>query len=382
MSESNVSSQVSSIQIRKSSLLYSNETEQAELSSQKKSQNAPSQVSSIQIRKSSRLFASETELAGFSSQKKSQNVTSGKSTACAVVVDECSSSSSDCTIITNKKEKRPLSIYSSEVVLNIPKKASQKNENKDLEDYSIQEMNDLANNNLFPKKKFLINNNIELYTPILHFFDSLKTFSCMPLNNILFVCKICGSELHASLGYSTNLNKHLNLLSHREKMKDWLEKYEKFRRPDSLIPKLDDASILLVKYIVSSNTAIQQLKNPHFREISRLPVPDASVFRNKWLPNVMEKLIKIIETKLRKAASICLTLDLWSSSVNSDFLALNASLGSEDFDQREIITIGMVRMNDRHIAENIKLNVEKIVNSFDFDKRKISCKFNNMFFIF
>jgi hypothetical protein len=96
----------------------------------------------------------------------------------------------------------------------------------------------------------------------------------------------------------------------------------------------------------------------------------------------MEKLIKIIETKLRKAASICLTLDLWSSSVNSDFLALNASLGSEDFDQREIITIGMVRMNDRHIAENIKLNVEKIVNSFDFDKRKISCKFNNMFFIF
>jgi hypothetical protein len=332
--------------------------------------NFNTQVSSIQIRKSSRLFASEQE--DISSQKKSQNALTQKSTASAVVVDECSSSSSDCTLVATRKEKRPLSIYSSKAVLNNPKKASQNNENVELEEYSLEEMNELASNNLFPKKSFMINDNIESYTPILHFFDSLRVFNSTPSNNIRFVCKICGAELHASLGYSTNLNKHLNLLSHREKMKDWLDKYESYKKPDSLKPKLDDATIGLVKYIVSSNSAIQQLKNPHFREISRLPIPDPSVFRNKWLPNVMNKLTDLIETKLRKATSICLTLDLWSSSINSDFLALNATLGSESFEKREIVTIGMVRMNDQHTAENIKLNVEKIVNNFDFDKRKIS----------
>jgi len=182
-------------------------------------------VSSIQIRKSSRLFASEQ--VDISSQKKSQNALTQKSTASVVVVDECSSSSSDCALVATRKEKRPLSIYSSEAVLNNSKKASQNsNQNIELEEYSLDEMNELASNNLFPKKSFMINDNIESYTPIFHFFDSLRVFNSITSNNILFVCKICGAELQASLRYSTNLNKHLNLFSHREKMKDWLDKYE------------------------------------------------------------------------------------------------------------------------------------------------------------
>ena len=124
--------------------------------------NFNTQVSSIQIRKSSRLFASEQE--DISSQKKSQNALTQKSTASAVVVDECSSSSSDCTLVATRKEKRPLSIYSSKAVLNNPKKASQNNENVELEEYSLEEMNELASNNLFPKKSFMINDNIESYT--------------------------------------------------------------------------------------------------------------------------------------------------------------------------------------------------------------------------
>jgi hypothetical protein len=87
----------------------------------------------------------------------------------------------------------------------------------------------------------------------------------------------------------------------------------------------------------------------------------------------MEKLKEAITEKLNRASFVCLIVDLWSSKNGSDFIALVGLLGSKCLD-REIVVLDMLRMESSHTAENIKLSIETIINSYSFDKNKITCK--------
>lgn len=73
---------------------------------------------------------------------------------------------------------------------------------------------------------------------------------------------------------------------------------------------------------------------------------------------------------LMEAKSICLVTDLWSNSSNQHFLALAASMNFNDF-TKKIRVIGMEPTNGSSNAEAIKDLIEKIINRFKFDKRKI-----------
>jgi len=55
----------------------------------------------------------------------------------------------------------------------------------------------------------------------------------------------------------------------------------------------------------------------------------------------------------------------------SDYIGLSASLRYES-SQKEVIVIGFERMTGRHTAQNVKSAIEKILNSYSFDKKKIS----------
>jgi hypothetical protein len=84
-----------------------------------------------------------------------------------------------------------------------------------------------------------------------------------------FDCKICKSKkidntLHAKLGLTKNLGKHLK--THEEFKTNWLDPYQKHYKnlKENIISK---DTLLLMKYFISSNTALKELKNKWLREL-------------------------------------------------------------------------------------------------------------------
>lgn len=130
----------------------------------------------------------------------------------------------------------------------------------------------------------------------------------------------------------------------------------------------------LCKYIISSNTALSELTNPYLWNLvdKSLKVPTYHTFRHSTLPKILQTLHDALNEKLRKSESICLIVDLWTNRMQLDFLALGASLIDDDLHQ-ELLILGMERMQGPHNAENIKQIIEKIVNSYSFNKTKINC---------
>ena len=89
------------------------------------------------------------------------------------------------------------------------------------------------------------------------------------------------------------------------------------------------------------------------------------------LPALMNQLTDTIETKLNAAVFINLITDIWSSIATIPYLGLEFSLIYENF-TRETITVGLEKMLLPQNAENCKLAIETIINSFEFNKAKIS----------
>ena len=66
----------------------------------------------------------------------------------------------------------------------------------------------MAKNQMFPKKTFLIVNKLKKYTPILHFFTSIRQFNSMPTENVVLTCKENNCRLESSIGDFSNINKN------------------------------------------------------------------------------------------------------------------------------------------------------------------------------
>ena len=96
-------------------------------------------------------------------------------------------------------------------------------------------------------------------------------------------------------------------------------------------------------------------------------------FRHTILPHIIDLLNDTIEKRLQAAEFIHLFTDLWSNRNNIDFISLAACIINKDF-EREILVINMMAMSGRHTAENISSCVEKLVNKYSFDKKKITGK--------
>jgi hypothetical protein len=64
-----------------------------------------------------------------------------------------------------------------------------------------------------------------------------------------------------------------------------------------------------------------------------------------------------------------------------DLMGLSANLIDTNFKKR-IVVIGMSKMPGPHNAENIKIAIESIVNTYYFDKRKIKGEPGSLFFKF
>ena len=230
---------------------------------------------------------------------------------------------------------------------------------------SVNKLYSLASQDVFPKKIIIINENESFYTPILNFFDFNDKFEEIPKEKMAFDCKICKSKklnsiLHAKFAKTTNLGKHLK--THPEYKKNWLEPYQKHDQNISQ-KGVDKNTLLLIKYFISSNTALKELKNKWLRELlgDKFDFASKNAFRDEILPKVYQLMRNEILRRLKLAQAICLITDLWCSKQNRDFIALCAIITNSSL-EREILVLDMMRMvGDSHTAENIKIAIEKMV---------------------
>ncbi|RNA32932.1 hypothetical protein BpHYR1_042562 [Brachionus plicatilis] len=71
------------------------------------------------------------------------------------------------------------------------------------------------------------------------------------------------------------------------------------------------------------------------------------------------------------AKYVVLIVDAWTSKTKKEFVVVAAIVIDQKF-KRDIFVLGILRLFGRHNAENVKKIIEEIVNSFEFNKNKIS----------
>ena len=149
---------------------------------------------------------------------------------------------------------------------------------------------------------------------------------------------------------------------------------------DKNSPRISKFCYLIIKAFISTNTSFHHIANPDYLEMEnferpeKLKIPDPRTFRTKLIPEAMNLLSKEIEKKLDKAESITLIVDMWTTRMMTDYIALGASIIFDNF-QQELLIIGMMRMKQPHTAEYIKICVEEMVNKYKFNKSKIRCNY-------
>ena len=224
---------------------------------------------------------------------------------------------------------------------------------------------------------FNIEKKLRKFTPLLHFYTSIRVFDRTPKDKIKFECKSCGEKLFANLGRVRNLNAHL-LLDKDDKhkqLRDWYNLYSARDKTKCELTMISEEELDLIRYFISSNTALSQLENKHLQKIlsNKLKLPCIKNFRYKFLQKLMDDMHSVIEEKLEKAYSISISTDIWTNKANIDFCAVVASITNLNLD-REIIVSDLTTIEGKHSAENVKVAVEKILNTYKFDKSKLHGK--------
>lgn len=105
------------------------------------------------------------------------------------------------------------------------------------------------------------------------------------------------------------------------KMKKWYTLYRDSKKL-SVKSLITEPQLNLIRFIVSSNTALSQLANPYLLKIlmPELKMPCFETFRNTFLPQVLRRLKTEFEIRLNKAISITLIPDGWSTTSQVHYL--------------------------------------------------------------
>ncbi|RNA03548.1 zinc finger BED domain-containing DAYSLEEPER-like [Brachionus plicatilis] len=221
---------------------------------------------------------------------------------------------------------------------------------------------------IFEKKVFYFRDLPNYYSPVLNFFECNNHFETAPKECINFKCLLCQKNYEAKIGASSNLKKHLT--RHHPNLKNWLESYVNFSSRTKTKWKVDNNLITLIKYFLTSNSSVNELRNPYLRSLISFKLPCAYTFMTTIIPQVKLQLKDRLQEKLKSSFWICLIIDLWSNLSNVQYFALAAAMIFKNC-HKEIRVIGMINTSGSGNAESIKACVEKIINQYEFDKTKI-----------
>ncbi|RNA18860.1 hypothetical protein BpHYR1_014282 [Brachionus plicatilis] len=169
------------------------------------------------------------------------------------------------------------------------------------------------------------------------------------------------------LGATSNLNKHLE---DHQCLENWIESYSKCLTRGKSKTNLTDNELNLVKFFLTSNTAIQQLKNPFLRSILTVPLPHPHTFTKSILPQVRKTLKINLERKLKDAHSICLIIDLWSGQNMEHFLAVATCLIYKNF-SREIRVLVCEKCQDMQQLRQLKITLSMSLIILSSIKQKL-----------
>jgi hypothetical protein len=107
--------------------------------------------------------------------------------------------------------------------------------------------------------------------------------------------------------------------------------------------EMTDDHLKLVLFVISSNTAFNQLENIFLRDCFKIDFPCLQTLTNNILPTIMDKLHSTINEKLVDAENICLITDIWTNKQMFDFIGI-AACKINMFFEREFIVIDMMLM--------------------------------------
>ncbi len=180
--------------------------------------------------------------------------------------------------------------------------------------------------------------------------------------------------------YFGNFTKHLN--EHTQYL-EWEKYYNVFKKKPEYV--ISEKTFILIQYIISSNTALRQIKNSHFSRIldigGFIQAPNYAKLR-KLIDLVYKKLMHEISVKLNSARYVTLIADIWSSKIGHDFIGIAVSLTFGCLARENIVISCELMKNDPkeeksgHTAENIKFTIASVLKRFkDFDTSKIKGNF-------
>ena len=223
-------------------------------------------------------------------------------------------------------------------------------------------------NNEFPKKQFIVAGVFKQYCSYLTFTNSLVNMANKQ-DKVIYTCMLCNTSINDIPSHSRNVKRHLEFYcTNKNMVAAWMKAYN--RQLSIKKQELSDNDFLLVKFFISTNTAISQLENEHLSACFKFEVPNRQTFTTNFLPSVLERVQAVINEKLNNAENICLISDIWTNAKMHDFIGIVACVIDSDF-KREFLVIGMDLMPGNHCAEHIQEATEKIVNRYEFDYSKI-----------
>jgi hypothetical protein len=214
-------------------------------------------------------------------------------------------------------------------------------------------------NGVFKPKIFEFGEESKSYTPVVAFFKCETNFESRPSKKIKMKCLICNKNFHAKVGRFTNLNRHISTDHKDSETVEWYKNFCATSSKSKDCACLDEDMLLLIKYFISSNNSIVELKNKFFKKLmikAKMKTPDYRTFVNKLLPKVMDEIHKTILKKLRDATCISLITDIWTNKQLKDFIAVAANIINEKF-EKQLLVIGISRMPGKHNAENVKIGI-------------------------
>ena len=118
---------------------------------------------------------------------------------------------------------------------------------------------------------------------------------------------------------------------------------------------IDQNILNLVKYFISSNSSLTELKNPYLISLLKqagIKIPCDKTFKITILPEVVKLVMDAINKKLDQSLIISLIVDMWSDPQMTSFMGLACMITTNE-SARECFVLGLEEMHDSPTAENV-----------------------------
>ena len=229
-------------------------------------------------------------------------------------------------------------------------------------------------------------------------------FSLCDDDSTKVICKVCSDRIprggsNPKSFNTTNLRKHLEK-RHLEKYRELLKVEKEKARVNSSDerqasqPKIDESFEAMKPYNTESpryiaiTNAVARMIATDFQPFSivedegfklvlnvmdqRYKVPSRKYFSEKIIPNMYKDVREKVKSSIQSATFLAMTTDCWTSRAVDSYLSITAHFIDDKF-KRRLAVLDTFPMCERHTAQNLLSKILSILETWEIDKKKISC---------